>query len=452
MIQKFLRLSSRRRVSSGKRQLHTIISQELIKPSSPTPSHLCTYNLSPVDQLAAKSYMPIVLFYPNNDNCTLTSQEKARVLKESLSQSLTRYYPFAGRMSSPISPYVDCNDEGIIFIEARINSNLEKYLQLSELDNTLDSLFANDLVNYKSPCNTSLVGVQFNHFACGGLGLAVSMSHIIGDGATFGSFLGHWASVARYGSANHQEVIPYIPHFIQFPLTGSIQAAYRAREIDQTNVVLRKFVFPNSKLGDLKKLVEINNNEPSRVEALTSLLYKTAANAAAKRSGSFKTSYLFIMVNMRNKFVKKLPQSTFGNIASVILVPTDRHTSETSLSKVVEDIKKTMSEELEGIQSVQNIGEYIQTSRSRMRKQPNIKKVVNGSYWCSSLCGFAYSKLDFGLGKPIGVNLALGSTHKNGFMLVDTLNGDGIEALVFLEKENMEKFENDKHMLSFCQK
>ncbi|MFS7916872.1 putative chloramphenicol acetyltransferase-like domain superfamily [Helianthus anomalus] len=33
----------------GRRQLHTIISREIIKPSSSTPSHLQIYNLSPID-------------------------------------------------------------------------------------------------------------------------------------------------------------------------------------------------------------------------------------------------------------------------------------------------------------------------------------------------------------------------------------------------------------------
>ncbi|XP_071708632.1 epi-neemfruitin B synthase L1AT-like [Rutidosis leptorrhynchoides] len=445
MIGKLLKLSL------GRRQLHTIISQEIIKPSSPTPSHLYTYNLSSVDQLAAKAYMPIVLFYRKNDNCTLTSQDKARVLKESLSQTLTRYYPAAGRMSSPITPYVDCNDEGVVFIEARINSNLENYLHLSQVDRNFDLLFANDLVNYKSPCNTSLVGVQFNHFACGGLVLAVSMSHIIGDATSLSLFIGHWASVARYGSTDHQEVFPYIPHIIQFPRTDSIQQEFRACEVDHTNVVSKNFVFPNSKLSDLKKLVDIDIN-PSRVVVLTSLLYKTAAKAATKRSGFFKTSYIFMMVNMRNKFVKKLPQSTFGNIAPSILVPTDRHTSETSLSKVVEDIKKTMSRELEGIHSVHQIGEYLKVSRSNRHNHDNLENVVNGSYWCSSLCRFPFKKMDFGWGKPVDTKYLLRSSHKNGFMMVDTKNGDGIEASVVLEKENMEIFENEEEMLSFCQK
>ncbi|KAJ0781433.1 putative salutaridinol 7-O-acetyltransferase [Helianthus annuus] len=52
---------------SGRRQLHTIISREIIKPSSPTPSHHRSYNLSQLDQCIPHIYMPLILFYPNNE-------------------------------------------------------------------------------------------------------------------------------------------------------------------------------------------------------------------------------------------------------------------------------------------------------------------------------------------------------------------------------------------------
>ncbi|KAM0056710.1 putative vinorine synthase [Helianthus debilis subsp. tardiflorus] len=84
-----------------RRQLHTIISREIIKPSSPTPSHLQTYNLSWIDQGIPHIYIPLILFYPNKEDCSLTADDKARKMKNSLSQSLTQYYPFAGRLHTP---------------------------------------------------------------------------------------------------------------------------------------------------------------------------------------------------------------------------------------------------------------------------------------------------------------------------------------------------------------
>jgi shikimate O-hydroxycinnamoyltransferase len=40
-----------------------IISQEIIKPSAPTPHHLRTYKLSGKDHIAALAYVPVILFY-----------------------------------------------------------------------------------------------------------------------------------------------------------------------------------------------------------------------------------------------------------------------------------------------------------------------------------------------------------------------------------------------------
>ncbi|KAF5775199.1 putative deacetylvindoline O-acetyltransferase [Helianthus annuus] len=225
------------------------------------------------------------------------------VLKKLLSQCLTKYYHFAGRLPTHTTPYIDCNDEGVVFFEARNNSKLDEFQLSSVLDGNLDNLFPGDMVCYNSPRNTNLVGVQLNHFACGGSGLAISMSHLVGDGCTLTSFMNYWASVARYGSPDHEEVLPLNPHFIHFPRTSSPLA--EAPDMSQQHAVLsthvmRKFVFPNSKLSYLKKaVVSITNDIPTRVEVLTSLLYKAAVAVATTNAGCFKPSYLFIMADTR---------------------------------------------------------------------------------------------------------------------------------------------------------
>ncbi|MFS7979836.1 putative deacetylvindoline O-acetyltransferase [Helianthus anomalus] len=438
--------------SAARRQLHTIISRETIKPSSPTPSHLHTYNLSELDLLNPKAYIPLLLFYPNNPNCTLTTHQKSTLLKTSLSQTLTQHYPFAGRLLTPTKPScIDCNDQGVLFVEARNDSQLDPFQHMTGQDETLGQLFADGVVHHMPPSITNVVRVQVNHFSCGGLGVALSMSHLVGDACSLGSFLSHWASVARYGSSDHHQVLPMNPHFIHHPRSESIRAPAPNgdRDINQIRSFgVRRFVFRNSKLSELKNKVVFEAggsiNNPTRVEVLTSMLYTTAVKAAAIKAGTFKPSYLFFMVNMRDKFVEKLPQTTIGNFVSLMMVPT-RHT--TSISTVVEEIKKQKLE-FEGIQSVQQLAEN--TRSSKVRNQ-DLENIGEGSYYCSSLCGFPYSKLDFGWGKPMGTTLATKSTGKNGFVLMDKADGDGIEALVMLEEEHMKIFENDKEMLSYCQ-
>ncbi|KAI3767473.1 hypothetical protein L2E82_17606 [Cichorium intybus] len=438
---------------SGRRQLHTIITRELIKPSSPTPPHLKTYNLSSVDQLFHQTYIPLILFYANNGDCSFSTKHIAQEMKKSLSHSLTRYYPFAGRLPTPTTPYVDCNDEGVIFVEAKNDSQLKTFQDITEQDRNMDHLFADGLVCENYPLSTNIAGVQLNHFACGGVGVAVSMSHIIGDGSTLGSFVNHWASVARYGSLDHQEVLALNPHFVQYPKTLHIQPKSPVNQA-YANLVTKKFLFTNTKLSHLKNKVNqvaaagstprINN--PTRVEVLTSLLYKTAITAAMKKSGYFKPSYLLMPVDLRDKLVEKLPQTTVGNLLALMMVPTT-HETEISLSAMTAEIKKAKSQ-LQGVQSVQHAAENLQSLMSKFVNE-GFEDVAKRSYVCSSLCGFPFNKVDFGWGKPTSGILALKPADSNGFVLKDTPDGDGIEALVILEKEDMEIFQNDKELLSF---
>ncbi|MFS7926495.1 putative deacetylvindoline O-acetyltransferase [Helianthus anomalus] len=443
MIEKLLRF--------GRRQLHTIISRDIIKPANPTPSHLQTYNLSELDLLIGKLYLPMLLLYPNKDSCSLTAQDKTRVLKNSLSQSLTKYYPFAGRLPTLKTPYVDCNDKGVVFLEARSEANLEEFQLSLAQDENLDNLFPDDMVCNNSPHSTNLVGIQLNHFACGGVGLAVSMAHLLGDGCTFGSFLNHWASVARYGSADHKEVLPLNPYFIHVPRTDPSEApVLNQQNAGLSTPVTRKFFFPNSKLIDLKKLVTSATNDiPTRVEVLTSLLYKTTVAAATTNSGCFKPSYLMIPVNIRKRLPEKLPQTAVGNIGSVMLVPT-RHESETFLSELVGEIKKQKLQ-LEGIQSVQQATDNIKLLQSRLVSDQELETLAKRSYTCSSLCGYPFNKVDFGWGKPMATAIAIRSVGQNSIVLMDTADGDGIQAHVCLERKDMEIFQNDKELLSFCQ-
>ncbi|KAD2393086.1 hypothetical protein R6Q59_012822 [Mikania micrantha] len=431
----------------------TIITRETIKPSSPTPSHLLTYNLSEMDLLSPKLFIPVVLFYrPNNGD---NAEDKAIMLKKSLSQSLTRYCPFAGRLPSPASPYVDCNDEGVLFLEARNDTQLDSFQRMisSQDHQALDQLFADDMVNFSNTTSTNLVAVKLTHFACGGLALAISLAHVIGDGCTLGSFLSHWASMARYGSTDHKEVVPNNPHYIQSPCTQlTLPEAGMKKITPWNNLVSRRFEFPNSKLSELKNKVvseaDGSINNPTRVEVLVSLLYKTAVAAAIERSGCFKPSYLVVVANVRDKFVQKLAPSTVGNFLELMMVKT-MHTSETSLSMVSAKMREKKLQLDQGIQSLQQLVDDLKSFLAKLTNE-DLENVAKGSYWCSSLCGFGFNKLDFGWGKPMGITHALRYVERNGFVLMDTADGDGIEVMMFLEKECMEIFEKDKELLSYC--
>ncbi|XP_076899670.1 akuammiline synthase 1-like [Bidens hawaiensis] len=373
-------------------------------------------------------------------------------MKKSLSHSLTQYYPFAGRLHTPTSPYTQCNDEGVVFVEAKHDSQMNMRQHASEDDDTVGQLFVDGLSWWQhSPYNRdNLLGVQVNHFACGGIALAVVMSHLIGDGCTYGSLMSHWASVARYGSLDHKDVIPFNPHFIQVHPTTDFHGPPPQAAVFYTgcvNPVTRKFVFPNSKLSDLKNKVlemaeggsSLSITKPTRVEVLTSLIYKAWATRVKK-------SILLVPVNVRNKFVPKLSQTAVGNLGTCVLVTT-KHESEASLNVLVSKIQKEKME-IKGVKTMQLASERIDSAMTRLSTEEGLEDYE--CFMCSSLCGFPFDKVDFGWGNPAVASITLRPTKLDGSLLMDTPNGDGIEAWVTLDKEDMKRFQNDKELISFC--
>ncbi|XP_076891058.1 akuammiline synthase 1-like [Bidens hawaiensis] len=397
--------------------------------------------------------MPIILYYPNNETCSLTPDDKVQVLKKSLSRSLTRYYPFAGKLHTPTTPYIDCNDEGVVFIEAKHDSQMNMLQHISEVKDNVGQLYVDGMFWPDSPHRAGIVGVQVNHFACGGIAVGVTMSHRIGDGCNLGSFVSYWASVARYGSTDHKEVLPFNPHFIQIRKTAnSLPPEASALFPKHINAVTRKFVFPNSKLSDLKNKVfteggsTLSINNVTRVEVLTSLLYKTALAS----SSSFKPYFINFPANIRDKFVPKLPHTTVGNYVACMMVTT-RDESETSLSVLVSKIKEQKIE-LERLQNVQMVHQRMESIISSLgTKEEFLDNNVNRSFLLSSFCGIPYNKFDFGWGNPAVVSMTFRSTNQIGAVLMDAPNGDGIEAWVSLDTQDMEIFQKNKELLSFCQ-
>ena len=58
----------------------------------------------------------------------------------------------------------------------------------------------------------NLMAVQLNHFSCGGIALAASLSHCIADALTLVSFLSYWANLCR-DPDNEEKLVLLSPTF-----------------------------------------------------------------------------------------------------------------------------------------------------------------------------------------------------------------------------------------------
>ncbi|KAK5786485.1 hypothetical protein PVK06_041122 [Gossypium arboreum] len=104
----------------------------------------------------------------------------------SLSQTLTLFYPFAGRIKDHLS--IARNDEGAYYVEARVNLPLCVFLNLP------DSSYVSQLLPESNWTETSAGGyyiamIQVTNFACGGIAIGAFLSHVIVDAPAAATFM-----------------------------------------------------------------------------------------------------------------------------------------------------------------------------------------------------------------------------------------------------------------------
>ncbi|KAI3739862.1 hypothetical protein L2E82_30274 [Cichorium intybus] len=454
MISKLLRC--------GRRQFHTIVSRDVIKPSSPTPSHLKTYHLSLFDQISVNAYMPVVAFYQSS-SINQTSHDKTVQLKNSLSHTLNQYYPFAGRLAKAGPSYVECNDEGVEFIEACNDDPLSDFLQRSKHED-LDQLFPDDLIWYKSNHKghndenetTSPLSIQVNHFSCGGVAVAVSLTHKIGDASSLLNFIKHWATVTRSSSGEHHDLSHINPHFLSYQ-SRNVNLPKDLPDvscISKGDYVTRSFVFPNSKINDLQAKITsmtMESEEPimdsTRAEALTWLIHKCAVAAASKtNSGVFKPTGVGQVMSIRNNLVEPLPETSIGNLFLFMEIPT-RNESELAPNMIIGELKKR-KKAFRGITNAETALGMVAEMCSDHSAMLEMRKRLDDYYMYTVINRFPTYVIDFGWGKPIKVTV--GGVLKNATIMMDTPNGDGIDALVSLEREEMKIIQEDPELLAFC--
>uniref|UniRef100_A0A803L117 Uncharacterized protein n=1 Tax=Chenopodium quinoa TaxID=63459 RepID=A0A803L117_CHEQI len=397
-----------------------IISKEAIKPSKPTPSHSKLHKLSCLDQLSPSIYVPVLLFYrapmTPHDRVSLSSQ-----LKSSLSETLTHYYPFAGKVIKD-GVHIDCEDEGALFLEARAKNNLIDILTLPKLE-ALSMLFPDNL-QWKSSKNSSVLAVQVCYFDCGGLSIGICISRKIADACTIFTFLNDWATYARKTGKNGLPSICPLFNTALSIFPPSDQIVLPELEFTTSNAVTRRYVLHSTKISELKATIVSNSKvleNPTRVEAVTSAIYKSIIQANKIRSlGLVRTYMLAQTVNMRPKMVPSLPGNTIGNIVwyfPVMIIDNDDISLETLATQMRESFLCDVA---------RNVGEkgWLLTS------------------------GTLYTKW-FGWGSPIWVRTAE-YPYKNSVIMMDSKDGEGIEAWVTLDEEIMYVFESDEELLKFA--
>ncbi|KAK2967364.1 hypothetical protein RJ640_026433 [Escallonia rubra] len=429
-----------------------IISKENVKPASPTPLHLRRYKLSILDQIFPHVYMPGVHFYLNDIQNTTPINFfpiKSNHLKQTLSQTLTHYYPFAGKIKDDWS-YIDCNDEGVYYVEAKVSYGLKELLSQPDVQ-LIQLLTPNNPQPLESMSGNYVFLVQVNIFDCGGIAIATCASHKTADGATFSAFMDAWSSLAACGSL---EVVNN-PSFIApslFPPNSSVLHKWPFKA-GKNESVTRRFVFHGTALAALRaQAASISHVQyPTSVEAVAALIWSCVIKAIPKvtNEGPKQASICAIPVNLRTRMREVLPKSSIGNLFWFALA---QHMPDAKLEfpYIVDRIRKAFAKVdndfIEGIKGKEGYAKVSECLKEYAELLHNID--MDNCLVLTSLRKAGISEVDFGWGKPSWYYFC-NPGFKNFVFLMDTRSGDGIEALVSLSGPAMAILERDPKLLGF---
>ncbi|XP_016702213.2 acyltransferase Pun1 [Gossypium hirsutum] len=397
-----------------------IVSKEFIKPTSPTPPHLRTHMLSFLDQFLPSIYVPMVLFYMDQERSipvAASNSRRSQLLKESLSETLTLFYPLAGRIKDHLS--IDCNDEGAYYVEARVNRPLCEFLNLT------DSPYVSQLLPAEPTWTATTAGgyiamIQVTTFACGGIAIGAFLSHVIADGpaatkeATFLALLSRFVKKGKWKS--------------------------------------RRIIFDASAIAALKaKTASSSVPDPTRVEVVSALLSKCIKATFKAKSDIQKSTLITHIVNLRQRARPQIPKHSMGNflcLAAALVTA-----KETELDNLVchlrKEIRKIDGDLIPALQGDGGLLKYCEYMKEIGKGTNDNIDIILFSSWCN----FGLYEIDFGWGKPTWVTCATESNSEigmvNTIVLMDTKMGNGVEARVFLEEQHMVMLEQNQELRAF---
>ncbi|KAJ6728030.1 F21J9.9 [Salix koriyanagi] len=434
----------------------SIISKELIKPTSPSIHHLLPFKLSLMDQLFPTTYIPMVFFYPANNSQDFKGLQISTQLRRSLSQTLSTFYPLSGRVRN--NSIIESFEKGAPFVETRVKGSLFDFLKEPQL-NLLNKFLPCQPFGYESNAEeTPQVAIQVNTFDCGGTALGLCFSHKIIDGATAMAFLDSWAANTR-GHCGEKinpclfeassRFLPQNELLVQLPLW--VTENYLFKEGNVT----RRFVFDADAIATLKDKAKSKRvPNPSRTEALTAFIWKSYTEACRSLRARPRPSVSIHTVNIRQRTKPMFSRYSIGNLWRHALAACELADTKIELNDLVSLTRESFTnlnygylKDFEGENGFQGI------SRSLLKQLVEIGSRNPEIFLFSSWLQFDLNDVDFGWGKPIWVGLTGEVGRPRGWTNVTFFKQTGrnneVEVWMTLDEKIMSVVERNDEFCKF---
>ncbi|XP_038688874.1 stemmadenine O-acetyltransferase-like [Tripterygium wilfordii] len=433
-----------------------IISRETIKPSSPNVHKLDPFKISYLDQLTPTTFVPLIFFYTRDGVNPVNTSETLTRLKKSLSETLDIYYPFSGRNRDNI--VVNSFQEGVPFFVAKTNYRMVEFLRTRETE-SLNKFVPCQPFDKEKDMGVPIVSFQVNIFACGGMAIGMCFSHKHGDGTTFASFFKTWAALSR-GSSLDKAMYANLGNASTVfsprnPLPQAYTTLMETLWFSERKLVTRRFVFDAKSITTLrdkaKGTTEQDQSLPSRIEAITSFIWKCYMAASRTTLGTTKASLLVQAVNVRPRSMSNLLDGAIGNLfwwGAALANPADSELNHLvgkmreGVSLFDDDYLKSLQGE-EGFEAMSNLLDQLEEIISI--EKPDVLAFTS---WCYQ----GVYELNFGFAEPVWVAVMgkAGVEFRNLVVFFETKWGKGIEAWITLDEMRMAALEQDPEFLAFA--
>ncbi|GMQ03798.1 hypothetical protein CsSME_00049453 [Camellia sinensis var. sinensis] len=398
---------------------------KLVVPSKPTPHEL--KQLSDIDdQEGLRFQLPVIICYKNNPS--MEGKDPARVIREALAKALVFYYPFAGRLvegpNRELS--VDCTAEGVLFIEADAN------VELDWLGDTVGQgcPYLEELL-YDVPGSDGIVGcplllIQVTRFSCGGFTFAIRLNHPMSDASGLMQFLN---TITEFAQQLQTKIA-----------LARAATATTTTTANETTTINSSFFFGPKEIRAIRNHLPHHHHSTtaSTFELLTACIWQCRTRALCLAPD--KIVRISCVVNGRgNKHGLNLPPGYYGNVITFPTAMTKAGMlSMLPLGYALELVKKAKAQVKE---------EYLRSVADLMviKGRSSYTLEANKDYIVSDTTRAGFDKVDFGWGKPVFGGVPRAISLISVFARFRDIRGgeDGIVVPICLPESVMDRFEQE---------
>lgn len=187
----------------------------------------------------------------------------------------------------------------------------------------------------------------------------------------------------------------------------------------------------------------------TRVVVVMSLIWNVLVGISSAKHGHSRDSTLFFPINLRGKSNLTSTEHVLGNFLMSGIAILEANKSRMELNDFVNLVGNASRDTSVGIgkASIDDITSMVVKNNTEFLNKFGQKDKMD-IYAITSWCRFPWYEADFGWGKPFWVS-SVGRSMEV-ISLFDTKNGDGIEAWLGLNENDMAEFERDPDILTYC--